>query len=293
MPLFKSRRPAIEQNRKPLVIAHRGASAFAPENTLAAFKLAIALGADGVELDAQLSSDGQAVVIHDARVNRTTNRTGLVQSFTAAELQQLDAGGWFERRLIMRPRLRASLEREAAFARKDDLSLSVEPVPTLRSVLALLARAKLRRIYIEFKGSHANMKALVEEVILLIREFRLERVVTLLSFDHESVRLAKRRAGGIRTAATFSIAGQRGITARSVIRAIQDVDADEAALHYGLATRRMVEALHEHDLAVSAWTANSKLVMRRLAASGVDSIMTNYPKRLIEILEINRSGIHA
>jgi glycerophosphoryl diester phosphodiesterase len=292
MPLFKSRRPAIEHNRKPLVIAHRGASAFAPENTLAAFKLAVAHGADGVELDAQLSSDGQAVVIHDARVNRTTNRTGLVQNFTAAELQQLDAGGWFERRLIMRPRLRATLEREASFALKRGLSVSVEPVPTLHSVLALLARARLQRIYIEFKGSKANMRALVEEVISLIREFRLERVATLLSFNHESVKLAKQLAGDIRTAATFSIAGQRWITARSVIRATLDVDADEAALHYGLATRRMVEALHARDLAVSAWTANSRLVMRRLAACGVDSIMTNYPKRLIDILEINRSGTH-
>jgi len=290
MPLFKSRRPALEHNRKPLVIAHRGASAFAPENTLAAFKLAIALGADGIELDAQLSSDGQAVVIHDARVNRTTDRTGLVQSFTAAELQQLDAGGWFERRLVMRPRLRAMREREAAHARKEGLR---EPVPTLHSVLALLARAGLQRIYIEFKGSRTNMRALVEEVVSLVREYRLERAVTLLSFDHESVRLAKQLASEIRTAATFSLAGQRWVTARSVIRATQDVDADEAALHYGLATRRMVEALHAANLAVSAWTANSKLVMRRLAACGVDSIMTNYPKRLIEILESNRSGTHA
>jgi glycerophosphoryl diester phosphodiesterase len=74
------------------------------------------------------------------------------------------------------------------------------------------------------------------------------------------------------------------ITARSIIRAAQSVNADEAALHYGLVTRRMVEALHGHGLMVSAWTANSRLVMRRLAACGADSIMTNYPKRLVETL---------
>jgi glycerophosphoryl diester phosphodiesterase len=283
MPLFKSR-PVTEHNRKPLVIAHRGASAFAPENTLAAFRLAIALGADGIELDTRLSSDGQAVVIHDARVNRTTNAAGPVASFTAAELQGLDAGGWFERRLIMRPRLRATIERASAFA-GGGLSFSREPVPTLQSVLALAARAKLRRIYVEFKGSQANRHGLVEAVISLVREFRLEPAVTLLSFDHESVRLAKRLAGDIRAAATFSIAGRRLVAVRSIIRAAQDVDADEVALHYGLATRRTVAALHEHRLAVSAWTANSRLVMRRLAACGVDSIMTNYPRRLIEILE--------
>ena len=284
-PLFKSRRPALEHNRKPLVIAHRGASGFAPENTLAAFKLAIALGADGIELDAQLSADGQAVVIHDARVNRTTNATGLVASFTAAELQKLDAGEWFVRRLIKRQRLRATLARENAFVNDNGMKLSVEPVPTLESVLALLASARLRRVYIEFKGSQANRQALAETVISLVRQFRMERAVTLLSFDHESVRLAKRMACEIRTAATFSIAGRRLITARSIIRAAQNVDADEAALHYGLATRRTVDALHEHRLVVSAWTANSRLVMRRLVASGVDSIMTNYPKRLIETLQ--------
>jgi glycerophosphoryl diester phosphodiesterase len=281
MPLFKSRAPVIAQNRKPLVIAHRGASAFAPENTLSAFKLAIALGADGIEMDVQLSSDGQVVVIHDARVNRTTNATGAVASFTAARLQGLDAGRWFERRLMMRPRLRAALERE----RGDALSFSRESVPTLESVLALVGRAKLQRIYIEFKGSRSSREALVESVIQLVRELGLERVVTLLSFDHESVRLAKQLAGEIRTAATFSIAGRRLITPRAIIRAAQAVDADEAALHYGLVTRRTVEALHERRLAVSAWTANSRLVLRRLAACGVDSIMTNYPKRLIEILE--------
>lgn len=282
-PLFKSR-PAIEHNRKPLVIAHRGASGFAPENTLAAFKSAIDQGADGIELDAQLSADQEAVVIHDARVDRTTNATGPVASFTAAELHKLDAGEWFERRLIKRPRLRAALERDAAIASGNGLSFSGEPVPTLESVLALLAPARLQRIYIEFKGSHANRQALVERVISLVREFRLQRAVTLLSFDHESVRLAKQMNDEIRTAATFSIAGRRLITARSIIRAAQNVDADEAALHYSLATRRTVEALHRQGLAVSAWTANSRLVMRRLAACGVDSIMTNYPKRLIEAL---------
>ena len=284
-PLFKSRRPATAHDRKPLVIAHRGASGFAPENTLAAFKLAIALGADGIELDAQLSADGRAVVIHDARVNRTTDATGPVASFTAAELEKLDAGGWFERRLAIRPRLRAAVEREAALANGKALAYSGEPVPTLESVLALLAPANLRRVYIEFKGSHTNMRALVEAVVSLVCEFRMERVVTLLSFDHESIRLARQATGEIRTAATFSIAGRRLITARSIISAAQEVGADEVALHYGIATRRMVDALHEQRLEVSAWTANSRLVMRRLVACGVDSIMTNYPKRLTEILQ--------
>src|SRR5260370_35199414 len=82
--------------RRPLVIAHRGASGLAPENTMAAFKLALALGADGVEMDIQLSADGHPVVIHDARVNRTTNGAGAVSRLTLDQIQSLDAARCFE-----------------------------------------------------------------------------------------------------------------------------------------------------------------------------------------------------
>src|SRR5689334_2474483 len=87
---------------RPLVIAHRGASGLAPENTMAAFRLALALGADGIELDVQLSADRIAIVIHDTRLNRTTDQKGAVAALTAAELAACDAGEWFARRLARR-----------------------------------------------------------------------------------------------------------------------------------------------------------------------------------------------
>src|SRR5215212_8361264 len=107
MVLLGNNRSDKKLNHRPLVIAHRGASGLAPENTLAAFKLAMALGADGVEMDVQLSADNRAVVIHDARVNRTTNAAGFVENFTADHLAGMDAGAWFDRRLALRPRIRA------------------------------------------------------------------------------------------------------------------------------------------------------------------------------------------
>jgi glycerophosphoryl diester phosphodiesterase len=106
----------------------------------------------------------------------------------------------------------------------------------------------------------------------------------LLSFDHEAIRLAKDRAPYVRTAATFPVSGRALLTARSIIELVEDVGADEAALHYGLATRRVVSVLHEREIAVSAWTANRPLIMRRLIASGVDAIMTNFPNRLKDII---------
>ena len=270
--------------RRPLVIAHRGASGFAPENTLAAFKLALALGADGVEMDVQLSADGHPVVIHDASVNRTTNGAGAVSRLTLDQLQSLDAGSWFERRLTKRPRLRTLARRISAEAGDAFQTLSRQPVPTLEAVLSLLAGAGLQRIYVELKGSPATRQALLEAVLSLVRTFRVERSVTLLSFDHAIVRSAKEISGGIRTAATFPARGRRLISTRSIIRAAEHAGVDEVALHFGLATRRAIEILHQHGLSVSGWTANSKLGMRRLVACGVDSIMTNFPNRLREIL---------
>ena len=84
-----------DQTRKPLILAHRGACSYAPENTMAAFRLAIEQGADGIELDAKLCADGSVVVIHDSTVDRTTNGTGKVAELAFDELQQMDAGVQF------------------------------------------------------------------------------------------------------------------------------------------------------------------------------------------------------
>ena len=268
-----------------MVIAHRGASGLAPENTLAAFKLAVALGADGVEMDVQMSADNRAVVIHDLRVNRTTDGRGVVGNLTSHELVKLDAGGWFDRRLALRPGLRAQLEREAKININGDPIYGGEPVPALETVLALLAPANLRRVYIELKSDAATRETLLEAVVALVRDFRMTQSATLLSFDHEAVKGAKLVAPDIRAAATFPIAGRRLATARSIITAVEDLGADEAALHFGLATRRTVAALHERGLSVSAWTANNPLLFRRLINSGVDAIMTNFPNRLFDTLE--------
>ena len=282
--MFENDRSDKKINRRPMVIAHRGASGLAPENTQAAFKLAIDMRADGIEMDVQMSADGRAVVIHDWRVNRTTDGRGHVSLLTSDQLARLDAGGWFDRRLIVRPRLRAQLEREAKIIINGNPVYAGEPVPTLEATLALLAPANLRRVYIELKSEPSTRAALLAEVVALVRDFRMEQAVTLLSFDHEAVKEAKRVAPDIRAAATFPIAGRALATARSIVTTVESLGADEAALHFGLATRRTIATLHEKGFSVSAWTANSALVMRRLINSRVDAIMTNFPNRLFSTL---------
>ena len=277
-PLFENVMPGIRLGR-PLVIAHRGASGLAPENTLAAFRLAIRLGADGVELDVHLSAEGVPMVIHDKRVNRTTNARGAVSRRTVQELRSLDAGTWFERRLARRARTHAMTRRLTAS------SFAGEPLPTLENALLLFESAALERIYIELKGSVASRDLLLDRVLSLVRRSRLQRSVTLLSFDHAIIRRAKEIDGAIRTAATFAASGRRLVSTRSFVRAAEDARVDEVALHFGLVNRRRVDALHERGLSVSVWTVNSKLAMRRVTACGVDSIMTNFPNRLLEVLE--------
>ena len=283
----------------PLIIAHRGASGLAPENTLVAFRLALAMGADGIEMDVNLSSDGIPVVIHDRRLNRTTDRAALVSGCSAAELNCLDAGNWFVRRLAFRPRARKRVEE--AFARYGEagnqsknhpLDFSDQAVPTLEAVFCALAPAGVKRLYVELKGEAATKNELLHATLALIRYHRLERVVTLLSFDHPLIQQARAGAPEVRAAVTLPAARTALVSARSIASAVERAAANEAALHYSLASRRVVAALHERGIAVSVWTANNRVVMRRLIANGVDASMTNYPDRLLGLLT-SRPGPYA
>ena len=272
-------------NHKPaLIIGHRGASAVAPENTLAAFQIAIALGADGIELDVQLSADGEPVVIHDKRVDRTTDGTGYVSELAAAQLDALDAAWPFKQRLKTRPRLKARIEKLAG-SLDPGCTLSRQPIPRLTTVLEQVAGASLARIYVEIKGSESTRRELLTRTLSAIKRFNLDGVVTVLSFDHSMSPLTKHLAPALRTAVTIPGLVKGLPTARSISQAAQAAKADEVALHFSVVSPRIVSTLHEQGLEVSAWTANRKLIMRRLVALGVDSIMTNHIDRLRSVVQ--------
>lgn len=281
---------------KPLVIAHRGASGVLPENTLAAFKLALAMQAEGIELDVHLTADGKPVVIHDRRVNRTTDGAGRVTAFTSAQLHNLDAGSWFVRRLSLRPRRLkkvadtvSSYSEAIGITSTGALDFSTESPPLLEEVFALFTPANPKRIYVELKGEAAKKAALLEATIALIQSSRLERHVTLLSFDHAIIREAKTLAPEIRAAATFPAVRNALTTSRAIIKAVRQAQADEAALHFGLVSRRLVTSLHEAKIDVSVWTVNRKMMMRRMIQCGVDAIMTNFPADLMAVLQENET----
>ena len=186
--------------------------------------------------------------------------------------------------------MRAMVERSSVDAGGILPSYSGEPVPSLDDVLAFLKPAGLERIYVELKGSPLNKAVLIDSVLYSVRRHGLCGSTTFLSFDHELVTQVKRLSTEVRTAALFLPRGRTLISTRSIIRSARSAGVDEVALHYGLATRRSIDALHERGFSVSVWTANSKLAMRRIAASGADSIMTNFPNRLREVLD-SRSAV--
>lgn len=145
-----------------MVIGHRGASAVAPENTMAAFQTALDMGADGVELDCQLTKDGHLVVIHDPTLKRTTGCDGLVKDYTLSQLRHLDAGAWFNPR----------------FAGKR--------IPTLEDVLALardrlLVNVEIKNLPYRYAGIEARLLAAIRQ-----NAFPLDRLI-VSSFDHESL----------------------------------------------------------------------------------------------------------
>jgi len=233
---------------KPLILAHRGASAEAPENTLAAFRLALEQGADGFELDIHRTRDGHLVVCHDERVDRTTDGTGFIGSMTLAELKKLDAGRWFDARF------------------------AGERIPTLDEVWALVEEAGgIRLLNIEVKLGFAAYPGIEEELIEWIESRGLEDRVIVSSFNHFSMLRLHERAPEIRTGILYMAAwvepwvGARRVGARSL-----------HPYHLTLVPP-LVEAAHSQGLEVYPFTVDEPERMRELAAMGVDGIITNKP----------------
>jgi glycerophosphoryl diester phosphodiesterase len=234
---------------RPAVIAHRGASGEAPENTPAAFRRALALGVDGVELDVHLSSDGEPVVIHDPRLDRTTDGHGLVTEHSLASIRALDAGRWFGE------------------------AFTGERLPTLAEALDLLRPV---RVVIEIKNGPIYHVGIAARVAAVVREVGHPNV-TVSSFDHP-VLLEVRAASLLPTAVLF--------VARPVDPVRLARDAGAACVHpqWAFATPDLVAAAHAAGLCVEAWTVDDPPLIRGLIAAGADGIMSNHPARLQAVL---------
>ena len=222
------------------VIAHRGASGYAPENTAAAFAKAIAMGADAIETDVRLSADGELVLIHDATVTRTTDGRGPVADHTLAELRALDAGRWFS----------------DAFAG--------ERVPTLAELIEDVAP----RIPV---GLEIKDRAATGPTIAAIRAAGIEDRVEVTSFLWPAVVEAKRLA------ARLPIGFLTPEFDEDIIRRCARRGLAQVCPHVDTLTEELASAAHAADLMVRAYGISRREQVDRLFAAGADGATVNWP----------------
>jgi glycerophosphoryl diester phosphodiesterase len=252
---------------RPLVIAHRGGAGLWPENTLYGFERARALGVDVIETDVRATADGELVIFHDERLERTTNGAGPVGSLTLAELKRLDAAYRFS----------------PDGGRTFPLRGSGISVPTLREVFAALPHM---RFNIEPKQA---VPSIATPLCRLAREYGMTDRVLVASFSGAALGEFRRECPEVATsAATGEVASlltlhQAGLVA-SHSPAMQALQVPEQAGALRVLTRDFVEAAHGRNLRVHAWTVNAEADMRRLIDMGVDGVMTDYPDRLLKVL---------
>jgi glycerophosphoryl diester phosphodiesterase len=238
----------FERYLRPVLFAHRGASAHAPENTLQAFELAIRQGADGVELDAKLSADGHVVVIHDASVDRTTDGHGCVRDLSLARLRELDAG--------------VSFSEEFRGAK----------IPTLDEVFEALGKHAL--INVELTNYSTPRDQLVEKVCRLVRKHDLQQNILFSSFYSSNLNQAAKLLPGV-ARGLLALSGWMGAWARS----FGFMFGDDQALHAYIrdVDLKQVQRVHRLQRRIHVWTANKMEDVQRLADWKVDGIFTDDP----------------
>ncbi len=247
-------------DRRLLIIAHRGASAAAPENTHAAFERAFQDGADGIELDVRLARDGVPVVFHDVTFERTVGIYGDIESYSSEMISKAYAGMWFNDRHPRRARD----------------SYGWEKVPTLEQVYERYATGT---IYVEMKCEDASRRAeLARAVVEMTRAHGVTGRVVLKSFEHDSLGEAKRLAPEIRTAALFGRTWPRPLVpAARIIAEAEACGADEISLHHSLVRGATVEEAHRRGFEVVVWTVNSFVWLLRAVALDLRAVITDRP----------------
>ncbi len=238
----------LQNKTRPLIYAHRGSSIYAPENTLAAFNIALEQGADGIELDAKLSADGEIVVIHDQTVDRTTTGQGRVNHLTLEQLRSLDAGSW------MGP----------AFAG--------ERIHTLEEVFELVGGKMV--ILIELTNYLSPFDGLPQKAVELVRKFKLQDSVIFISFLPSNL-TAVRSEWSTAPVGILSLRGLPGMLPRSNFSC--RFSPEYSLPHYRDVTADFVAKRTREGRRVNAWVVNTCDAMQNMIHLGVEGIITDDP----------------
>lgn len=230
--------------KKTLLIAHRGASSFEPENTLKAFKKAIELGADFIEFDVRKTIDEEIVVIHDPGVFRTTHGSGLVKRLTLKKIKSLNAGAG-------------------------------ETIPTIKE---LLEATKGKIGYM----CEIKVKGITEEVVKILSENNVLDSTILISFNHKELLKSRNEHPELKLGAIVP-SGIGWITnwffRKKLISTLSEKSFFSVNPLFPLINKKFVERAHKYRLKVFPWTVNSENRMKKLIEMGVDGLLTNHLKR--------------
>ena len=247
--------------QSPIILGHRGASAFAPENTLSAFELAIEQGADGVELDVRLTKDNIPIVIHDKYVDRTTDGSGKISEFKLNEIRSIDAGRWFGN------------------------EFAGERIPTLSEVFESLKKRGL--INIELKISNAQFDNFIEQLVQLIKRHNNMEQIIISSFFIKNLKRITRVLDDI-SIALLTHPNMFGLIQGMAI--FKCLSPQIIHPFKGHVTQTYLINQHRLNRNVHAWTVNDPSEIKQLIQNGVDGIITDNPKLARTILNSSRNG---
>lgn len=262
--LFKKFLNKSYKNNQIIVVAHRGAAGYAPENTMAAFYKAKELKADYIELDIQITKDGEIVVIHDQKVDRTTNGVGEVKEFTYHDLTKLDAGEWFHTKF------------------------KGEKIPTLKQVISefygqmgILIEIKHPTLY---PGIEQKLATLLNEIV---GEDNLsESQIIVQSFDFELLQRLNQISSNIPLGllVKYRVQGISTAQLKDWTSIVQYINPNKA-----LITKKLVKKIHSYKVKVIPYTVRDKKSINGLVNAEVDGIVTDYPDYIVDFM-INRKS---
>ncbi|MBI1805389.1 MAG: glycerophosphodiester phosphodiesterase [Ignavibacteriae bacterium] len=236
-----------------MIVAHRGSSANAPENTLAAFRRAIHDGADAIELDVRLSKDNELIVFHDSRLDRTSDGSGYVQDATLGELKELSAGSWYNKRFAQ------------------------ERIPTLAEVFEMCGGKVGLNVEIKADRRSRCMAEIVERCCKPIKQYHLKRSVLVTSFHHHFIEYLKERhpgiPGGLLVHPLKHVAG-------STVNLAAKLGAEYVIVGSTSLRQYVVRRAHDRTLFVGEFTVNTRRRFERAVRYEVDTIITNDPARM-------------
>jgi alkaline phosphatase D len=263
--------------KKFAVIAHRGASGYAPEHTFAAYKLAMDMGADYIEFDLQMTKDGILICLHDETLNRTTNieeifpnrKSYAVSEFTIDEIKKLDAGTWFNKTYPDK-------------AKSEYVGLKIPTIDEAIKYIEDYGRGKFN-YYIETKAPDIY-PGMEEKLMEKLKLYNIVDKTIIQSFSSESLRKIRRLNSSINL---IQLNESDNYSTDKLIESLDFIEsyANGIGPEKVLVDENLIREAHKHKLVVHPWTVNDRSEMEKLLDLGVDGMFTNYPDVLLSFFK--------